>query len=279
MQALEIGVCAWSAAADRHDVVAVFKTIRGRLGLGVTQIGFFGCAAVEAAEPQRVVDAAAAARVEISAAFVGFDGLDYSSIRAISRTGGFVPDDSWDERFDLTRRAAGLTRALRLNKLGLHLGTIPTERPSPEFNTLARRAQQVLDMLDDHGLTALVETGPDTVEALSEFLDALERDNVEVGFDPGNLITYGSGDPVLAASQLRDRIGLVHVKDASASAKPGVEWGQEVFPGTGDADIPRVISKLRAGGYRGPLLIERKTSGGVGDIAECVDYVRSLIGS
>ncbi|HEY3242577.1 MAG TPA: sugar phosphate isomerase/epimerase family protein [Phycisphaerae bacterium] len=276
MQPLEIGVCAWSI--DRQDTVGVFATIREQLGLGVTQLGFFGRQAVEAAEPQRVRAAAAAARVEIVATFVGFDGQDYSSIAAIARTGGFVPDEFWDERFELTRRAAELTRELGVGQLGLHIGAIPTERPSPEYNSLARRTQQMADLLDDRGLTALVETGPDSVETLTAFLDSLERENLQVGFDPGNLVTYGSGDAVQAAAQLRGRIGLVHVKDATASSKPGVEWGQEAFPGTGDADIPRVISKLRAGGYRGPLLIERRTSGGVGDIPECRDYIRSLIG-
>ena len=275
MQPLEIGVCTWSI--DRHDPVASLAQARNKLALGVAQIGFFGGAAVEAADPARIRAAAVETQVALAAAFVGYDDQDYSSIEALTRTGGLIPDDHWSARLDLTLRAGVVTRGLGLDKLGIHVGTIPTDRNGPAFGRLVERTQRVADGLREQGLTLLIETGPDPADLLVTFLEALARPNVMVNFDPANIVAYGSGDPVEAVSQLRGRVALVHVKDAVASKRPGVDWGSEVFPGTGEADIPRVISKLRAGGYRGPLLIERRTGGGVGDIAECVEYVQSLI--
>lgn len=277
MDPLQIGVCTWSI--DRHDPVGALATIRDRLGLGVAQVGFFGRAAIDSADAERIRAAAGEARIELAATFVGYDDQDYSSIEAITRTGGFMPDEHWTARLELTLRAAKLTQALELNKLGIHVGTLPPDRNSPAFSRLVERTQRAADGANEHGVTLLIETGPDPADLLTAFLDALARPNVQINFDPANIVAYGSGDPVQAVAHLRGRIALVHVKDALASKRPGADWGGEAFPGSGEADIPRVVSKLRATGYRGPLLIERRTGGGIGDIPECVEYLRSLIGS
>jgi sugar phosphate isomerase/epimerase len=57
------------------------------------------------------------------------------------------------------------------------------------------------------------------------------------------------------------------------------EWGQEVVLGSGDADIPRVVSKLRSTGYRGALAIEREAgSQRIADILEAKRLLESLLG-
>ena len=92
------------------------------------------------------------------------------------------------------------------------------------------------------------------------------------------MVLYGAGEPVEAVDLLRDRIAHCHMKDATWSSQPGKTWGQEVPLGDGDADIPRVVSRLRAVGYRGPLVIEREAGNNrLGDIRYGAELLESLL--
>ena len=71
---------------------------------------------------------------------------------------------------------------------------------------------------------------------------------------------------------------LVHVKDAVRSSRPGVDYGRPAPLGAGDVQIARVVSKLRATGYGGPLLIECDTrETGPDAIRNAAEYLRSLL--
>ena len=53
----------------------------------------------------------------------------------------------------------------------------------------------------------------------------------------------------------------------------------DVVLGTGEADIPRIVSKLRAQGYTGPLVIEREAGNQrLTDIREAIRLLKSLVG-
>jgi sugar phosphate isomerase/epimerase len=128
----------------------------------------------------------------------------------------------------------------------------------------------------------LLETGREPAAVLAAFLDAVGATNVAVGFDPANYIIYGTDDPVAAVNQLRGRIELVHLKDATSSPlhKRGaraVAFGASAPFGQGDVQIPRLISKLRTAAYRGPLLIECDSrSTGLDPLRNARDFLRSL---
>ena len=51
------------------------------------------------------------------------------------------------------------------------------------------------------------------------------------------------------------------------------------FVGSGEADVPRVVSKLRSGGYRGPLVIEREAGDNrIADILEGKQFLEDMLG-
>ncbi|MFQ6048891.1 MAG: sugar phosphate isomerase/epimerase family protein, partial [Phycisphaerae bacterium] len=102
--------------------------------------------------------------------------------------------------------------------------------------------------------------------------------NLFINFDPANMILYGVGEPAEAVGVLGERIVHVHCKDARWSQQPGKTWGQEVPLGQGQVDIARVISKLRAVGYAGPLVIEREAGADrIADIREAIELLQTLI--
>ena len=276
MQPFEIGVCTWSL--DRHDIVRGIELAGGELGLRVVQIGFFTQEAVRCADSCAIRQACARADVGLVGAFVGFEGEDYSSIDRIAVTGGYTPSETYPSRFAATLEVARLTVELGCRSVAVHVGTIPQDSNSPVYGTLVERVSEVADALADMDVRLLIETGRESADTLLGFLAVIGRPTIGVNFDPGNLVVYGSDDPAQAVVKLGKRIENVHLKDALQSARPGVEYGRPASLGTGDAAIPRVISKLRVTGYAGPLLVETSSrDAGVETVQRAVDYLHSMV--
>lgn len=273
----KLGVCTWSV--DRDDPLRALRIIGGELGLRVAQVGLFGSDCVEQADSQAIERAAAAADVELAGLFVAFDGEDYASIQSIAATGGFMPDDEYAVRKRLVFRAAELTIAWPCRDVILHVGTVPDGRDSSAYDKLLARTREVSMGVESRGCRLLLETGREPARTLHAFLGDLDRPNIAVNFDTGNFVVYGSDRPDVAAVALRDVIAAVHIKDALGSMQAGFSFGRPAAVGLGDANIPRVLSKLRAGAFQGPLLIEcQRELGGVAAVALAVEYVRSMIG-
>jgi sugar phosphate isomerase/epimerase len=275
VQPLEIGICSWSV--DRHDPIRAIRAIAGDLDVRAVQIGFFGEQAVRQARADDIRAAVKGTGVELSGAFVGFDGEDYSSPTAIGQSGGLVPDDVFEHRLSVLAGAAALTGSLGLHTLAAHLGAIPGDRNDSRHAVMLHRVRRAADACAEHQVTLLAETGAEPPGDLRDFIAAVDRENLALNFDTGNFVAYGTGDPVSAVSILGDLIHHVHMKDSTASPAPGVQWGSNAPLGTGDANIPRVISKLRARAYAGPLTIENKAGGGSLDpIRDDIAYLRTM---
>ena len=252
-----IGVCSW--CLDRHDVCRSIEVAGRDLGLHSAQVGFFTEQAVRNSNAAAMLEAARAFDVKLVGAFVAFEGENYASITHIAATGGFMSDDSYSSRLAITCAAIDLAAELRCPSLSLHAGTIPSDATAPIYAKLLARVGEVANYAAGRGLRLLLETGREPADVLLRFIDAADRRNVGVNFDPGNFIIYGTDEPVAAATKLKGRIELVHIKDSLRSARPGVDYGRPAPLGAGDVQIARVISKLRATGYHGPLLIECNT--------------------
>lgn len=271
-----IGICGW--CLDRHDARRSIEIAGGDLGLRFAQVGFFTEQAVRNADAAAIVEAARSADVTLVGAFIAFEGENYASIAHIAATGGFMADDSFPLRLAITRAVTDLAAVLQCPSLSVHAGTVPTVVTSPAYTKLLDRVREVADYAAGRGLRVLLETGRESTDALLRFIDAADRINVGVNFDPGNFIIYGTDDPVAAVTTLKVRIELVHLKDAIRSTRPGVEYGRPASLGAGDVQIARVVSRLRATGYRGPLLIEcdiRET--GLDAIRNAADYLRTML--
>ena len=110
----------------------------------------------------------------------------------------------------------------------------------------------------ENGQALHLETGQETAEALVQFIEDTQCDNLFVNFDPANMILYGSGQPIAALEQIGRYVRSVHCKDARWAATPGEEWGTEVPLGEGDVNFADYLQTLGRLGYTGPLTIERE---------------------
>ena len=275
MKPLELGVCTWSI--DRHDCLRGIEVAGGELDVRVVQIGFFTQNALDGADATAIRRAADLANVEIAGVFVAFEDEDYASIERIAETGGYTPDGPFPRRLAATEQGAKLAAALSCGSVAVHAGTIPSDAVSPRYALLLDRIGQAADAAAGHGVDLLLETGREPAATLDDFVAALARGNVGVNFDPGNFVLYGTDDAARAVSCLAGRIVVAHLKDAACSSEPGSVFGQSRPLGTGDAQIPRVISKLRARDYRGPLLIERSGPPDLVELKGAVAYARTLL--
>lgn len=274
MANLQIGVCTWSLQIP--DLAQTLATVRDKLKLGVIHLGLFDDGYKE---PGKVIDTVKASGLTVSATCVAFAGEDYSSIAHIARSGGYMPDDLFAERFAKTVAVADITRQLGTDMLSVHIGFVPEDHADPKHDIMVDRARKLADALGERGVKLVMETGQESPENLMQFMDVVGRANVGVNFDPANMILYGVSEPVDAVGLLKGRIMHVHMKDATWSAKPKQEWGEEVVLGTGEADIPRIVSKLRAQGYTGTLAIEREAGNQrAADITEGINLLKSLLG-
>jgi sugar phosphate isomerase/epimerase len=271
----EIGVCSWSLhPKDMGDLIAQVK----QAGLSHIQLGLAGLSVLDEKNKEEQIGELRSAGITVTGGMVGFAGEDYSTIAKIRETGGFVPDNDWAQRRAITEQAAKLGKALGVPHISAHVGFVPP-RGQGGYQKVVDRIRDVADLFGTYDLALLMETGQEQAEELLEFLHDLKRPNVFINFDPANMILYGAGEPIPAIKTLGQFIRHVHVKDATGSAKPGVEWGEEVPFGTGQVDPKRFIEALHGVGYRGPLCIEREAgSQRLADVKFAVETLRKAVG-
>lgn len=250
----DIGVCSWSLKpTSAEQLVAAMDELQ----LDHLQLALSPLLALPVDQQDAYINKLNEAEIAITAGMIGFPGENYGSIALIRGTGGLVPSDQWTARRQRSLDAGNLAKRIGIELISLHLGFIP---PSSDqtYVSLIGRVREIAGAYAELGIGLLFETGQERASALLMFLNDLNVKNIGVNFDPANMILYGSGDPTEAVQTLGRHIQHVHIKDATASNSPGIEWGREVAFGTGDIDHTAFLRALIDVGYDGPLIIERE---------------------
>lgn len=248
-----LAVCSWSlrpgSPAALLDALATTGITRVQLALDPLR--------EEPATWGAFADLARERGVSIVSGMFGTVGEDYTTLESIKRTGGVVPDATWDANWRNIREIAGIAARLGLKVVTFHAGFLPHDRGDSAFARLFDRIDRIAAVFAADGITLGFETGQETADTLAAFLRQLNRPNVGVNFDPANMILYNKGDPIAALRTLAPWLKQCHVKDARRTRVPGT-WGEEVTVGTGEVDWPAFMGTLDALGYRGDLCIERE---------------------
>lgn len=268
----DIGVCSWSLRLP--DVSSLVEQTR-QLGLEHVQLALWPLVMLDDERRLKELGVLKRSGLTITSGMMAFPGEDYSTIDAIHRTGGYLPDDRWPQRKQLSVQAAQLAAELGIRTIGTHIGFVPPEG-EPGYDVIRSRVRQVAEVFKGHDIDLLMETGQERAEALLAFLHDVQSPNVFINFDPANMILYGAGEPIAAMRTLGPYIRHVHVKDATSSAKPGTEWGEEVPFGTGEVGAKRFLEALKSIRYDGPLAIEREAGNDrMGDVRTAVQSLQA----
>jgi len=204
-------------------------------------------------------------------------GEDYSSLDAIRRTGGVVPDATWEQNWHNAQLTAHNAVRLGLKFVMFHAGFLPHEPSDPNFVKLMDRVRKIARLFAGHGITLGCETGQESAPALKAFLEHLNEPNVAINFDPANMLLYNNGDPVAALRVVGRWVKSVHLKDAAVTTVPGA-WGAELTVGTGEVDWPAFFATLAELKFPGWLCFEREAANQrVADIKAGVQFVQRLL--
>lgn len=248
-----LAVCTWSLQPTEPD--QIFRAL-DRIGIRRIQ-----CAIDPLRESPavwgRFAARCAAEGVGIASGMFGCEGEDYTTMETIRRTGGIVPDATWDTNWRNIQRTAAIAGEMGLGVVTFHAGFLPHEESDPAFAVLLERMQRVADVFAAGRIHLGLETGQETAETLAAFLRRLGRSNVGVNFDPANMILYDKGDPIAALRQLAPWLKQCHLKDANRTRVPGT-WGDEVPVGTGQVDWREFFAVLAAAGFAGACCFERE---------------------
>lgn len=248
-----IGACSWSLQARGPADLA--RSLRG-IGVDCVQLHLDPLRRGEwsVSEAQAAL---AAARIDVRSGMMSMQGEDYSSLESIRRTGGARPAATWETNRLAARANAVIARRLGIDLVSFHAGFLPHERSDPERELLLARLRELVDIFAAEGVRVAFETGQERADTLLEVLADLARPTAGINFDPANMILYGMGDPVAALRELAQRVLQVHLKDATATARPGT-WGEEVRVGTGHVRWNDFFGVLREQDVRVDWMIERE---------------------
>lgn len=269
-----VAVCSWSLRANSPAelVERVRATGARAVQLALTPI------VEKPAVWSGVFDELSRAGIEVASGMLETVGEDYSTLDAIRRTGGVVPDATWQATRARALEVARVAGANSVRLVTFHAGFIPHE-PGPEREKLFGRLREISAAFASHSARIAFETGQESAETLAHALDALGDGAIGVNFDPANMILYGMGDPVAAVQRLAPRIVQVHVKDALPTAVPGT-WGSEVRVGTGAVDWSAFLSALSSVPAPIRLAVEREAGDDrVGDIRAAVKLLGEFLGA
>jgi len=248
-QGWPLGVCSWSLQQEIKDVAASLKKLgisHIHLALG-PGIGKGGKAYIDFAKKQRWT---------ITCGMIDFPQEDYSSLEAIRRTGGIVPDKQWPANRARFAKACDIATLLGTPYISFHAGFL--DHGNMKYaRKFFDRMNCLADIAAERKLILLMETGQESAADLSYFLDILEHPAVGVNFDPANMILYNKDEPVDAVKILSPWIRHIHIKDAIRTKKPGT-WGMEVPWGDGQAGGSRFLKMLEKTGFKGAVAIERE---------------------
>ncbi len=190
---------------------------------------------------------------------------------------GLVPRKHRRERVAHMKAASEFARRLGIAMVETHCGFIPENPSDPLYRETVEAIRDIAQHCRGNGQTFLYHAGQETPVTLRRIIGDVGLDNQGVGLDTANPVMYGKGNAVDAAEILAPHLALVNAKDGLFPEDPR-QLGREVLIGKGKVDFPRLFTKLREVNYRGPVLIERETSGRqwVEDVKEEKAYLEGL---
>ena len=248
--------------------IGVFASVDAGLGVGWPIIEELGLPTIQLHAPHAGNRTRQAAEqfanqlleigVKCTAVFGGFEGESYADIPTVVQTVGLVPQATRQSRLQEMFDISDFAKHLGVDCVGLHLGFVPHDSNDPDYTGIVEVTRKLCDHCQGNEQFLHLETGQETADGLLTFIEAVQRENLKINFDPANMILYGAGDPIEALRKVATHVRSVHCKDGTWSDQPGVTWGQEVPLGEGDVNMELYLKTLLEIGYTGPLTIERE---------------------
>lgn len=198
-------------------------------------------------------------------------GMEISALCA--EVGGFTTPDTVEGNLEKARAVVDMAIDMDVCVVSGHIGVIAEDRNDPGRVCMAEAMTEFGKYCEDRGKVYASETGPESIELMREFIDALPNKAIKLNYDPANLVMNGF-NPVKGVQVGRELIVHTHVKDGVRYMNGSCE---EVPVGKGQVSFGEYFAALDAIGYDGYLTIEREVGDNrVADIQAAIEVIRSL---
>ncbi len=216
--------------------------------------------------------------VEISTLWVGWSGPAEWNFTKGPSTLGIVPEEYREMRTAEILMGADFAVKIGAPRIATHAGFLPENMNDPQYEPILQTLRYIAEECRSKGICFLFETGQETPVVLLRVIDELGYDNVGINMDTANLMLYGKANSADAITVFGKYVMDTHIKDGFYPTN-GKSLGKQARVGEGDANIPEVIRRLQAIGYRGNYIVEREISGEqqTRDIIEALDYLRKIL--
>ncbi|MCL2059934.1 MAG: sugar phosphate isomerase/epimerase [Oscillospiraceae bacterium] len=254
------------------------KKVRS-LGFVSGQVSMWDMAAYNEANAAKMKAVCEANNFEITSLWCGWSGPVDWYYPNMYTTLGLVPAWLRNQRMRELMDGAAFGRLLGVKDIVTHIGYIPDNPFTEDYQGIANALKTIGTELKKHGQRLLFETGEELPVTLVQMMKSTGLDNLGVNLDPANLILSGRANAVEALTYFAPYFMSMHAKDA-LRPEPGKLHGEEVPIGQGHANFPALFDILKTIGYDGEITIERE---GVGDdvwekdIAAAKAYLEALI--
>lgn len=198
-------------------------------------------------------------------------GMEISALCA--EVGGFCHPETVEGNTEKARAVVDMAVDMGVYVVSGHVGVIAEDPNDPGRVCMAKAMAEFGKYCEDRGTVYASETGPETIELMREFIDALPNKGIALNYDPANLVMNGF-DPVKGVLVGQELIVHTHVKDAVRYPDGSCD---EVPVGTGQVPFAEYFAALDSIGYDGYLTIEREVGDNrVADVRAAVEVIRSL---
>jgi sugar phosphate isomerase/epimerase len=254
---LTVGVFYWIS----DDALATVAEILD-LGVETCQLAVTGERKLTPELVQAYRKALSEAGLSVATVFAAYEGERYDDIPTVVRTVGFTPPATRAVRELRTRQVIDFGAALGVGSFGCHVGFIPEDRKSFDYEAVRDLVRRIADYAASQGMTFSLETGQEPAAQLLQFFRDVNRPNVKINFDPANMILYGSGEPIEAYKLLAPHVVSIHGKDGDwPDPKTPGAMGTERPLGSGSVNMDKFVRTVRESGFVGTINVESGVHG------------------
>jgi len=198
---------------------------------------------------------------------------------------------------DYLKRVLDLAAEFDCNIVTTHIGVIPADKNSVGYRAMQDACAQISEYAAKMDAWLAIETGPEPIARLCEFIDSISDSRIAVNYDPANLVMVTNDDEVQGVYTAGKRIVHTHAKDGIMKKYVGPEHIYSIFSeggvealstipefftetplGQGDVRWAEYLSALRSIGYSGYLTIEREVGkNAAADIQMAVGFLKEQL--
>jgi sugar phosphate isomerase/epimerase len=226
----------------------------------------------------KIVEASKKYGIELSTLWTGWSGPSEWNFTGGPMTLGIVPAEYRMKRTEEILKGADFAVKIGVSRIATHVGFLPENINDPQYYSIIATLRYIATKCREKGLCFLFETGQETPITLLRVIEEIGLDNLGINMDTANLILYGKANSADAITVFGKYVMDTHIKDGFYPTE-GKKLGREVKVGEGMANIPEVVKRLKAAGYKGNYIIEREISGEqqAKDIIDTIAFLRGII--